>query len=137
MIPRPASRSIQTWKVLPGATSSKVCWVLGTGSLNAADSALFPADVPAEFPVELDVQVIGQPQASSADFARSLPGPQKQQPNSPTPDPTSGTAALFAAADQPADPALTIALVGVIALLGGLVLGALAMLVLGLGRRRA
>jgi Ca-activated chloride channel family protein len=106
-------------------------------SLNAADSALFPADVPAEFPVELDVQVIGQPQPSSADFARSLPGPQKQQPNSPTPDPTSGTAALFAATDQPADPALTIALVGVIALLGGLVLGALAMLVLGLGRRRA
>ena len=52
-------------------------------SLNAADSATFPADVPAELPVELDVEVLGQPQASSADFAKALPGPQKQQPASP------------------------------------------------------
>jgi Ca-activated chloride channel family protein len=102
-------------------------------SLNAADSALFPADVPAELPVELDVQVIGQPQASSADFARSLPGPQKQQPTAPTPDAPAG---LFAVSDQPADPALTLAIVAVIALLGGLALGALAIVVLGLGRRR-
>ena len=102
-------------------------------SLNAADSALSPADVPAELPVELDVQVIGAPQASSADFARSLPGPQKQKPTPAAP----ATTSLFAVSDQPADPALTIALVGVIALLGGLVLGALGMLVLGLGRRRA
>ena len=105
-------------------------------SLNAADSALSPANVPAELPVELEVQVIGAPQASSADFARSLPGPQKQQPNAPTPDSPSDPAALFAAPDQPADPALTIALVAVIALAGGLVLGALAIVVLGLGRRR-
>jgi Ca-activated chloride channel family protein len=105
-------------------------------SLNAADSALSPANVPAELPVELDVQVIGPPQASSADFARSLPGPRKQQPSAPTPDAPSGPAALFAAPDQPADPALTIALVAVIALAGGLVLGALAIVVLGLGRRR-
>ena len=104
-------------------------------SLNAADSALSPADVPAELPVELDVQVIGAPQASSADFARSLPGPQKQ-PRSPTPGAPSGPAALFAAPDEPADPALTISLVAVIALAGGLVLGALAMIVLGLGRWR-
>ena len=79
------------------------------------------------------MQVIGQPQASSADFARSLPGPQKQQPTSPTPGAPSGPA-TFAATDQPADPALTLALVAVIALLGGLVLGALAIVVLG--RRR-
>jgi Ca-activated chloride channel family protein len=105
-------------------------------SLNAADSALSPANVPAELPVELEVQVIGPAQASSADFARSLPGPQKQQPNAPTPDASSGPAALFAAPDEPADPALTIALVAVIALAGGLVLGALAIVVLGLGRRR-
>jgi Ca-activated chloride channel family protein len=105
-------------------------------SLNAADSAVFPADIPAELPVELDVQVIGQPQASSADFARSLPGPQKQQPAAPTPDAPTPAAALFAAPDQPADPALTIAIVAVIALLGGLVFGALAIAVLGLGRRR-
>jgi Ca-activated chloride channel homolog len=104
-------------------------------SLNAADSALSPADVPAELPVELDVEVIGAPQASSADFARSLPGPQKQ-PSSPTPDAPSGPAALFAAPDEPADPALTLSLVAVIALAGGLVLGVLAIVVLGLGRRR-
>jgi Ca-activated chloride channel family protein len=106
-------------------------------SLNAADSALFPTDIPAELPVELDVQVLGQPQASSADFARSLPGPEKQRPAAPTPDAASGPPALFARPDQPADPALTIALVAVIALLGGLVLGALAIVVLGLGRGRA
>jgi Ca-activated chloride channel family protein len=103
-------------------------------SLNAADSGTFPADVPAELPVELDVEVIGQPQASSADFARSLPGPQKQRPVSP--DTTSGPSALFPRADEPADPALTLALVAVIAVIGGLVLGALAIAVLGLGRRR-
>jgi Ca-activated chloride channel homolog len=105
-------------------------------SLNAADSGLYPTDIPAELPVELELQVIGQAQPSSADFARSLPGPQKQQPSSPAPGAPSGTAALLATADEPADPALTIALVAVIALAGGLVLGALAIVVLGLGRRR-
>jgi hypothetical protein len=38
MIPRPASRSIHSQKVEPLATSSKVCWLLGTGSLNPAAS---------------------------------------------------------------------------------------------------
>jgi hypothetical protein len=104
-------------------------------SLNAADSGTFPADVPAELPIELDVEVIGQAQASSADFAKALPGPQKQQPVSP--DTSSGPERLLAAADEPADPALTLALVAVIALVGGLLLGALAIVVLGLGRRRA
>lgn len=106
-------------------------------SLNAADSGLFPTNIPAELPVELEIQVLGRPEASSADFARSLPGPSKQQPNSPTPSGPAGTEALFASPDEPADPALTIALVAVIALLGGVVLGAMAMVVLGLGRRRA
>jgi hypothetical protein len=103
-------------------------------SLNAADTATFPADVPAELPVELEVQVLGQAQPSSADFAKALPGPRKQQPT--TPDTSSGPSAAFSTSDQPADPALTLALVAVIALLGGLVLGTLAIVVLGLGRRR-
>src|SRR4051794_23792892 len=103
-------------------------------SLNAADSATFPAEVPAELPVELEVEVVGQAQPSSPDFAQALPGPQKQQPAAP--DTASGPERLFATADQPADPALTLALVAVLALLGGLVLGTLAILGLGLGRRR-
>ncbi|MGZ6674452.1 MAG: hypothetical protein ACXVFM_19105 [Solirubrobacteraceae bacterium] len=103
-------------------------------SLNAADTATFPADVPAELPVELEVEVIGQAQPSSADFAKALPGPRKQQPTSP--GTASGPSAAFAANEQPADPALTLALVAVIALLGGLGLGVLAIGVLGLGRRR-
>jgi hypothetical protein len=103
-------------------------------SLNAADTATFPADVPAELPVELDVEVIGQAQPSSADFAKALPGPQKQQPTSP--GTATGPSAAFATNEQPADPALTLALVAVIALLGGLGLGVLAIGVLGLGRRR-
>jgi hypothetical protein len=103
-------------------------------SLNAADTATFPAQVPAELPVELEVQVLGQAQPSSADFARALPGPRKQQPT--TPDTSSAPSAPFSTSGQPADPALTLALVAVIALLGGLVLGTLAIVVLGLGRRR-
>jgi hypothetical protein len=104
-------------------------------SLSAADSDVAPTDIPAELPVDLDVQVVGAAQPSSPDFARSLPGPQKQQPSSPVPAPSSDVSNLLATADQPADPALTIGLVGAIALGGGLLLGALAMLVLGLGRR--
>jgi Ca-activated chloride channel family protein len=104
-------------------------------SLNAADSATFPADVPAELPVELDVEVIGQAQPSSADFANALPGPHKQQPTSPGTT-ASGPSAAFPTNEQPGDPVLTLALVAVIALLGGLVLGVLAIAVLGLGRPR-
>jgi hypothetical protein len=106
-------------------------------SLSAADSEVAPTDIPAELPVDLDVQVVGAPQPSSPDFARSLPGPQKQQQSPTTPSPPSDLSNLLATADQPADPALTIGLVGAIALVGGLLLGALAMLVLGLGRRRS
>jgi Ca-activated chloride channel family protein len=105
-------------------------------SLSAADSSFAPAEVPVELPVDLDVEVLGVAEPSSADFARSLPRPQKQQPSAPVPGGGSNVADLLATADQPADPALTIALVGAIALVGGLLLGALAMLVLRLGRRR-
>jgi Ca-activated chloride channel family protein len=104
-------------------------------SLSAADSKTFPNDIPLELPVDLDVQVIGTAQPSSPDFARSLPGPAKQQPASPASGQGS-PADLLATADQPADPALTLALVAVLALVGGLALGVLAIVVLGLGRRR-
>ena len=103
-------------------------------SLNAADSALAPANVPAELPIEVDVQVhrpapgvLGGLRALAARARRSSSRPRRR-PARP------GPAALFAGTDQPADPALTLALVAVIALLGGLALGALAIVVLG--RRR-
>ena len=107
-------------------------------SLSVADDYA-PAELPLELPVDLDVQVLGAAQPSSPDFASSLPGPQKQpqQPSSPAPASSSDLSNLLATADQPADPALTIALVGAIALVGGLLLGALAIVVLRLGRRRA
>jgi Ca-activated chloride channel homolog len=96
-------------------------------SLSAADSGLVPAEIPLELPVDVDVQVLGAAQPSSADFAKSLPAPSQapRQPAAP-----GGAAALAnLAADEPADPALTIALVAVIALVGGLALGALAFVV--------
>jgi Ca-activated chloride channel family protein len=105
-------------------------------SLSAADSDFAPAEVSVQLPVDLDVQILGVAEPSSPDFARALPGPQKQQPTAPAPGQSGNVSSLLATADQPADPALTIALVGAIALVGGLVLGALAILVLGLGRRR-
>lgn len=93
-------------------------------ALSAADSDSYPAEVPAELPVELEVAVEGTAEPSSADFARRLPGP--------TPEPAANLsepaqAALLGGDDADAgDPGLTIALVGVLALLGGLGLGALA-----------
>jgi Ca-activated chloride channel homolog len=101
-------------------------------SLSAADSDFAPAEIPLELPVDLDVQVLGVAQPSSPDFAKTLPGPQPQQPSAPTPSQAS-VADLLATANQPADPAVTIALVGGIALIGGLLLGALAFAML---RRR-
>jgi Ca-activated chloride channel family protein len=103
-------------------------------SLSAADTDFAPAEIPLELPVDLDIQVLGVSQPSSPDFAKALPGPQKQQPGAPTPSQGS-VADLLATADQPADPALTIALVGAIALVGGLLLGALAFALLRPGRR--
>jgi hypothetical protein len=92
-------------------------------SLSAADTNSSPAEIPAELPIELEVTVEGTAEPSSADFASKLPGP--------TPEPTATavepTAELVSGADAGAgDPALTIGLVGILALLGGLGLGALA-----------
>jgi hypothetical protein len=104
-------------------------------SLSAADSDFAPAEIPLELPVDLDVQVLGVAQPSSANFAKTLPRPQPQQPGAPAPS-QAGLADLLATANRPADPALTIVLVGAIALVGGLLLGALAFALLRLGRRR-
>jgi hypothetical protein len=102
-------------------------------SVSAADSDFAPAEASVELPVDLDVEVLGAPQPSSADFAKALPAPPTRQPG--TPARTANVASLAAAASEPADPALTIALVGAIALVGGLALGALAFF--ALGRRRS
>ena len=91
-------------------------------SLSAADSDNYPAEIPAELPIELEVSVEGAAEPSSADFASKLPGP--------TPEPTATAAvpseALLGGDADAGDPALTIALVGGLCLLGGLGLGALA-----------
>jgi hypothetical protein len=104
-------------------------------SLSAADSDFAPAEVSVELPVALSVQVEGAPEPSSPDFAKSLPGPAKNQPTPPAQGQAANLASVIATTNEPADPALTIALVAAIALIGGLLLGALAVLVLG--RRRA
>jgi hypothetical protein len=106
-------------------------------SLNAADTATFPAEVPRpSCPSSCRWRSSGRRsprRPTSPDFARALPGPRKEQPASP--DTSTGPERLLATVDQPADPALTLALVAIIALVGGLVLGTLAIVVLGLGRR--
>jgi Ca-activated chloride channel family protein len=91
-------------------------------SLSAADSDIYPAEIPAELPAELEVTLEGTAQPSSANFADKLPGP------TPTATATavSPTDSLLAGEADAGDPALTIALVAVLALLGGLGLGALA-----------
>ena len=92
-------------------------------SVSVADSASSPAELPAELPVELNVIVEGTAQPSSADFASKLPGPTPE----PTATPTEPTSELLAGSDADAgDPALTLALVAALALLGGVGLGALA-----------
>jgi hypothetical protein len=125
---------------------------------NAKD--LFNATGGQPYPVELAVEVLGRqggnPGASKGPQPKAPSGPTPAgvaSPNEPpatallvlvggglaalaAPDTSSGPERLFATADQPADPALTLALVAVIALLGGLVLGTLAIVVLGPGRRR-
>jgi Ca-activated chloride channel family protein len=101
-------------------------------SVSAADSGIDPAHVPAELPLVLNLRVAGAPQPSSPDFASKLPGP--------APSATAGPLATPAAVGGDAgagDPALTIGLVGILALGGGLALGVLAAIVLGLGRATA
>jgi hypothetical protein len=96
-------------------------------SISVADSESEPAEVPAELPLDLEVTVDGQAQPSSAEFASKLA--------TPTPAPTEGPVEIDSLAELKAetdagDPTLTIALVGVLALLGGLGLGTLAARVL-------
>lgn len=91
-------------------------------SLSAADSQSSPAEIPAELPIELEVSIEGTAQASSPDFAAKLPGP--------TPEPTATAVvpseALLVGNADAGPPGLTIGLVGILCLLGGLGLGALA-----------
>jgi len=100
-------------------------------SLSAADDQYQPASVPAELPVKLELRVEGAPQPSSPDFASKLAQPPKPAPEetdtTKDPDAPAPVPAITGGADA-GDPALTIALVAVIALLGGLGLGALARL---------
>ena len=93
-------------------------------SLSAADSDIYPAEIPAELPIELEVSIEGAAEPSSADFASKLPGPTPEPPAAATAAASSET--LLAGDAGAGDPALTIALVGVLCLLGGLGLGALA-----------
>ncbi|HET6546842.1 MAG TPA: hypothetical protein VFG79_00205 [Solirubrobacter sp.] len=91
-------------------------------SLSAGDSDIFPAEVPAELPIKLEITLEGRPEPSSADFAAKLPAPTA----TPTAAPEDVEAELVSGSAGPGDPALTIALVAALALLGGLGLGALA-----------
>ncbi len=95
-------------------------WYLG---VSVADQPHQPAEVPAEFPLDLEITLEGEAQPSSANFATGLA--------TPTPEPTEAPIEpLSAPVADAGSPALTIALVGVLALLGGLGLGALAARVL-------
>jgi Ca-activated chloride channel family protein len=94
-------------------------WYIG---LSVADSSNEPAEQPVELPVDLEISVEGAPEASSPDFAKALA--------TPTPDATEAPLDLLAGQTDPGNPALTILLVAVLALLGGLGLGALAARVL-------
>jgi hypothetical protein len=91
-------------------------------SLSAAGSESSPAEIPAELPIELEVSVEGTAEASSADFASRLPGPTPE----PAATTVSATELLTAGAADAGPPGVTIALVGLLCLLGGLGLGALA-----------
>ena len=91
-------------------------------AVSAADSDSSPAEQPVELPLELELTVDGAAQASSPDFAKGLA--------TPTPEPTEGPAELAGATTDPGSPAVTILLVAVLALLGGVGLGALAARVL-------
>jgi hypothetical protein len=105
-------------------------------AVSAYDDQFDPARHLAELPLQLDVKITGTPEPSSPNFASGLPGPA---PTSPTATPTPLASTPVSAPSEPGtgDPALTIGLVAVLALVGGLVLGVLAAVVLGVGRRQA
>jgi Ca-activated chloride channel homolog len=106
-------------------------------SVTAADSKSNPANIPAELPLTLDVKVTGTPEPSSPNFAAALPAPP---PPSATGTPTAAATPteplVVAPGTDAGDPTLTIGLVALLALGGGLALGVLAVIVLGVGRRR-
>jgi hypothetical protein len=95
-------------------------------SLSASDREGDPAELPVELPVEFELSIDGEALPSSVDFARDLPAtaPEPEQP------PAEREPEL-AADNGVGDPVLTIGLVGAIALVGGAILGTLAVLVLG------
>jgi Ca-activated chloride channel family protein len=93
-------------------------WYVG---LSVADSDNEPAEEPVELPVKLELSVEGTAEASSPDFVSKLA--------TPTPEP-SAEAELVKTPTDPGSPAVTILLVAVLALLGGVGLGALAARVL-------
>jgi Ca-activated chloride channel homolog len=105
-------------------------------SVTAADSKLNPANIPAELPLTLDVKVTGTPEPSSPNFAAALPGPAPSATATPSPVATPTQPLTVAAGTDAGDPTLTIGLVAILALGGGLALGVLAVIVLGVGRRR-
>jgi Ca-activated chloride channel family protein len=95
-------------------------WYIG---LSVADSDNEPAEQPVELPVELTVSIEGTAEASSPDFVSKLATP------TPTPELTA-EAVLTKTQTDPGSPAVTILLVAVLALIGGVGLGALAARVL-------
>jgi Ca-activated chloride channel family protein len=103
-------------------------------SVSAAESETDPATIPAELPLTLDVKVTGTPEPSSPNFAANLPGPAPSATPGPAATPTQPLA--VATGTDAGDPTVTIGLVAVLALAGGLALGVLAAIVLGLGGRR-
>jgi Ca-activated chloride channel family protein len=104
--------------------------------VSATDSKFFPAHIPAELPLSLDVKVSGTPQPSSPNFASKLPGSAPSATPSPVATATAPAAVPETGPDA-GDPALTIGLVAVLALLGGLELGVIAAAVLRLGHAPA
>jgi Ca-activated chloride channel family protein len=98
-------------------------WYIG---LSVADSSSEPAEQPVELPVDLEITVDGAAQASSPDFVKDLATPTPE----PTEEPIENASQLLGGEADAGNPALTILLVAVLALLGGLGLGALAARVL-------
>ena len=103
-------------------------------SVTAADDDIYPAEVPAELPLVLEIAVQGEAQPSSPAFAKNLPGPEAEKPAPEESAPVGETVSTTQGATPPAGAGLTIGLLGALALAGGLGLGLLAGVVL-LARR--
>ena len=79
--------------------------------------------------MQLEVHVEGEAQPSSAEFVSKLATPTPE----PSEEPEQNVSQLLEGESDPGSPTLTIALVAVLALLGGLGLGALAVRVVPRG----